>query len=99
VADLQSAAINHSATCAAFDLFAAPLPLLLQVPNEDPFAQLRRSGFEEVAWQALQAGDEQAGSNQNFALCLLERGAGEGIRTPDRLITNQVLYQLSYASP
>jgi hypothetical protein len=25
-------------------------------------------------------------------------GAGEGIRTPDRLITNQMLYQLSYAS-
>ena len=25
-------------------------------------------------------------------------GAGEGIRTPDRLITNQELYQLSYAS-
>jgi hypothetical protein len=24
--------------------------------------------------------------------------AGEGIRTPDRLITNQLLYQLSYAS-
>ena len=26
------------------------------------------------------------------------RGAGEGIRTPDPLITNQMLYQLSYAS-
>ena len=26
-------------------------------------------------------------------------GAGEGIRTPDPLITNQMLYQLSYASP
>jgi hypothetical protein len=25
-------------------------------------------------------------------------GAGEGIRTPDLLITNQLLYQLSYAS-
>jgi hypothetical protein len=25
-------------------------------------------------------------------------GAGEGNRTPDPLITNQVLYQLSYAS-
>ena len=24
-------------------------------------------------------------------------GAGERIRTPDRLITNQMLYQLSYA--
>ena len=27
-----------------------------------------------------------------------ETGAGEGIRTPDPLITNQMLYQLSYAS-
>ena len=26
-------------------------------------------------------------------------GAGGGIRTPDPLITNQMLYQLSYASP
>ena len=25
-------------------------------------------------------------------------GAGEGIRTPDPLITNQMLYRLSYAS-
>jgi hypothetical protein len=25
-------------------------------------------------------------------------GAGEGIRTPDLLITNQLLYRLSYAS-
>ena len=29
---------------------------------------------------------------------ILFSGAGEGIRTPDPLITNQVLYQLSYAS-
>ena len=29
---------------------------------------------------------------------LLDTGAGERIRTPDRLITNQLLYQLSYAS-
>ena len=27
-----------------------------------------------------------------------QHGAGEGIRTPDPLITNQMLYQLSYAS-
>jgi hypothetical protein len=27
-----------------------------------------------------------------------ENGAGERSRTPDRLITNQLLYQLSYAS-
>ena len=29
---------------------------------------------------------------------LTESGAGEGIRPPDPLITNQMLYQLSYAS-
>ena len=29
---------------------------------------------------------------------LTQAGAGEGIRTPDPLITNQMLYQLSYAS-
>ena len=28
----------------------------------------------------------------------LVSGAGEGIRTPDPLITNQMLYRLSYAS-
>ncbi len=28
----------------------------------------------------------------------LSNGAGEGIRTPDRRITNPLLYQLSYAS-
>ena len=32
-------------------------------------------------------------------LCLLQKlGAGERSRTPDRLITSQLLYQLSYAS-
>ena len=29
---------------------------------------------------------------------LAQTGAGEGIRTPDPLITNQMLYRLSYAS-
>jgi hypothetical protein len=36
-----------------------------------------------------------------FLLCSLPSsfsGAGEGIRTPDPLITNQMLYRLSYAS-
>ena len=33
-----------------------------------------------------------------LAARLLQLGAGEGIRTPDPLITNQMLYQLSYAS-
>ena len=37
----------------------------------------------------------------NFLLCSLSSsfsGAGEGNRTPDPLITNQMLYRLSYAS-
>ena len=33
-----------------------------------------------------------------FAAVLAQTGAGEGIRTPDPLITNQMLYRLSYAS-
>ena len=31
--------------------------------------------------------------------CQVLDGAGEGTRTPDPLITNQMLYQLSYAGP
>ena len=36
----------------------------------------------------------------SYLRCLedLFSGAGEGIRTPDPLITNQMLYRLSYAS-
>ena len=33
-----------------------------------------------------------------ISTCNAFLGAGEGIRTPDPLITNQMLYQLSYAS-
>jgi hypothetical protein len=33
-----------------------------------------------------------------LAAVLAQAGAGEGIRTPDPLITNQMLYRLSYAS-
>ena len=35
---------------------------------------------------------------RNRYMYLLENGAGERNRTPDRLITNQMLYLLSYAS-
>ena len=34
----------------------------------------------------------------SHAARLAQTGAGEGIRTPDPLITNQMLYRLSYAS-
>ena len=33
-----------------------------------------------------------------LAAACAQTGAGEGIRTPDPLITNQMLYRLSYAS-
>jgi hypothetical protein len=33
-----------------------------------------------------------------ISLRIQKNGAGEGIRTPDLLITNQLLYQLSYTS-
>jgi hypothetical protein len=36
--------------------------------------------------------------NSRFYYEDLFSGAGEGIRTPDPLITNQMLYRLSYAS-
>jgi hypothetical protein len=36
--------------------------------------------------------------NSHSSLEDLFSGAGEGIRTPDPLITNQMLYRLSYAS-
>ena len=41
----------------------------------------------------LQRSTLEALSNQSF-----KSGAGKGTRTPDLLITNQLLYQLSYAS-
>ena len=36
--------------------------------------------------------------NQSFSNQSVKTGAGKGTRTPDLLITNQLLYQLSYAS-
>jgi hypothetical protein len=50
------------------------------------FPRTKRSGFR------LQAPNTLAPANR------LNSGAGEGIRTPDPLITNQMLYRLSYAS-
>src|SRR5207245_1919455 len=37
-------------------------------------------------------------NRRRIRLSLPFSGAGEGIRTPDPLITNQMLYRLSYAS-
>ncbi len=43
-------------------------------------------------------GTTRINQKQTNSVLWFGTGAGEGIRTPDRLITNQVLYQLSYAS-
>ena len=49
-----------------------------------------------MGWRML---EERPDKQYNQTHSALRRtGAGEGIRTPDRLITNQELYQLSYAS-
>ena len=40
----------------------------------------------------------QRGVKEPFLNQLVKTGAGKGTRTPDLLITNQLLYQLSYAS-
>ena len=51
------------------------------------FSQAGDAGAGELAGQALgEDGDEGVGGS----------GAGEGTRTPDPIITNDVLYQLSY---
>ena len=55
-----------------------------------------KSFLMECRWKTCQAAARRA-------KCLrsglpYHPGAGEGIRTPDPLITNQMLYQLSYAS-
>ena len=47
-----------------------------------------------IAFQPL----KNAAGNPVFRASVTDsNGAGEGIRTPDPLITNQMLYQLSYA--
>ncbi len=70
-----------------------------QPPSNSPqrVQQICDSSRRGFAKEALQAGTTD--SFNQICLCVAETGAGEGIRTPDRLITNQVLYQLSYASP
>jgi hypothetical protein len=53
------------------------------------------------AWSALEKPVAPLPSPPNrrkIRLLLSFSGAGEGIRTPDPLITNQMLYRLSYAS-
>jgi hypothetical protein len=64
-----------------------------------------REGFEPSKAEPpdLQSGPfDRSGTspiNPHANITLKKRGAGDGTRTRDLLITNQLLYQLSYASP
>ena len=112
-ADLQSAAFDRSATCpnslsqkesggnARRRLPATPLvsPENFSLPSAR--GMITRTEF--VCERVLP--DPSTCLLQTFIarrqdprLRLASPGAGEGIRTPDPLITNQMLYQLSYAS-
>jgi hypothetical protein len=63
------------------------LPILLPESRQDlEFPRTKRSGFRLRTLASLTPANR------------LNSGAGEGIRTPDPLITNQMLYRLSYAS-
>jgi hypothetical protein len=124
-ADLQSAAINHSATCAENAESAGPS--MLACPAASPGLACTHGPFRAggVAHEThLRDAREHTSARSlkhvgnslmecvpgNPAVLLPARlckrpafrkpfsGAGEGIRTPDPLITNQMLYQLSYAS-
>ncbi len=105
-ADLQSAAINRSATCAharAQHRISIP-PKISRLPGRSR----RPAGCAaDRPGRASETGHNLRVESLRWVngfLALAEfrsrlSGAGEGTRTPDRLITNQMLYQLSYASP
>ncbi len=88
-ADLQSAPFDHSGT----------------PPNQSSIINSRQSGEKKTGLHKLTSMTRPKTSlvsNRHiiFLASLLPTndGAGEGTRTPDLLITNQLLYQLSYAS-
>ncbi len=66
----------------------------------------RESNPQPTAWKAVTLPLSYSRNILAHGLATLSRssrpgpsGAGERTRTPDRLITNQMLYQLSYAGP
>ena len=78
-----AAPLTESAACREIPLLK--FGLVLEFPPLPPFG-VQGSGFR------LRAPSSLTPANR------LNSGAGEGIRTPDPLITNQMLYRLSYAS-
>ena len=117
-ADLQSAAINHSATCAETPIlrlnhsFRQPAPALntretyscgQRACNKDGNSARHTRARKPLHFGKIPlecVGNSVVPPTRRRAKHLPETfpGAGEGTRTPDPLITNQMLYQLSYAS-
>ena len=99
-ADLQSAAFSHSATRPCVRTPGSQNSFL-----KDGQEMSRLVGIEETSGVSTQNSSKPLmDSNNPLLQPKLNRparpcGAGEGNRTPDPLITNQMLYQLSYASP
>ena len=58
-------------------------------PSKSVTADLQSAPFGHSGTYPYKCGERR---------CQLRRGAGERTRTPDLLITNQLLYQLSYTS-
>ena len=112
-ADLQSAAFDRSATCPVLCspdarcgrnlLRSTPtLPRLSRVVRVRGWARGHLDSRARLGVSRLEKPAPESPSGARLlappAAALAQAGAGEGIRTPDPLITNQMLYQLSYAS-
>ena len=109
-ADLQSAGFNHSPTCAEtgfnFTLRSAASRTETRCRVRAQLKVNRRPEMRaHIFWRAnTTLGNSSLWSalgNPAMPPRLVRNpfpGAGEGIRTPDPLITNQMLYHLSYAS-
>ena len=108
--DLQSVGFNHSPTCANPK---TPRHAKSHTGTAQHLSA-REANCENARLTTTLAGKYREGVLESRAVSARHRasprkpllfpesffsGAGEGNRTPDPLITNQMLYQLSYASP
>ena len=59
---------------------------------------VEEGGFEPPKLQATDLQSAPFGHSGTLPYYIKKNGAGDGTRTRDLLITNQLLYQLSYAS-
>ena len=93
--DLQSAPFGHSGI--------PPYSVFEYLPLDSPtnLLVLARRPSEAVAERKGERRERRAvfrASGKRNTASVLRRGAGRRTRTPDLLITNQLLYQLSYTS-